>query len=135
MGRSIDDIRTEPDVVIDLRDPQVAGRAEPLTPQPAGHASGHEVDVIARPRLGLILFIALNALNVLDFLLTAGLLRSGLAREGNPFIAWMTLPAKVPLVFACSLLLLVLKPKALIIPVVAYAAVICYTLGGIVFLT
>ncbi|MDQ3982612.1 MAG: DUF5658 family protein [Actinomycetota bacterium] len=97
----------EPDLVIDLRDP------------PAD-----------RTRRSIALVVALNALNLLDALLTFALTEAGVAREGNPLIGWLTLPGKIVLVAALSFLLWRLRPRALIVPVVAYALVICYTLAG-----
>jgi hypothetical protein len=97
----------EPDVVIDLRDPAPRVRRE-----------------------GLALVLALNALNLLDALLTFALTEAGVAREGNPLMSWLTLPGKIVLVAALSLVLWRLRPRALIVPVVAYAGVVCYSLVG-----
>jgi hypothetical protein len=95
------------DLVIDLRDPPPA-----------------------RPRDGIALFLALNALNLLDAVLTFALTEAGVAREANPLVGWMTLPGKIVFVAALSFLLWRLRPRALIVPLVAYAAVVCYSVVG-----
>ncbi len=99
----------EPDLVIDLRDP------EPR-------------------REGLGLLVALNVLNLLDAGLTFFLVSGGIAAEANPLVEWMTLPGKVVFVAALSLLLWKLRPRALVVPLVGYAAVVCYTIAGAVWL-
>lgn len=104
----------ESDLVIDLRDP-----VEPAPPK----------------RLeGIALLVALNALNLLDAVLTYFLVRTGVAAEGNPVVEWMTLPGKVAFVAALSLLLWKLRPRALVIPLVGYAGVVCYTIAGALWL-
>lgn len=112
--RTIDTLRVarppEPDLVIDLRDPPA--------PQP-----GHD-------RIGLVLLLAMNVLNVLDAVLTYLVTRAGIAIEANPLVEWLTLPGKVVFVAALSLLLWKLRPRALAVPVVVYTAVACYTIGG-----
>ncbi len=113
----------QPDVVIDLRDPDNPRRIDLTDPAPSEPAG--------RPRrTGLVLLLALNALNLLDALLTYVLTRAGIAREGNPFVDWMTLPGKVVFVGVLSLVLWRLRPRALVIPLVGYALVVCYTLAG-----
>ena len=109
-----------PDVVIDLRDPET----------PRTIVLVEIAESPAPRRTGLALLVALNVLNVLDALLTYVLTSSGIAREGNPVVEWLTLPGKVVLVGALSLVLWKLRPRALVIPVVGYAALVCYTLVG-----
>lgn len=108
------------DVVIDLRDPENPRTIvldEPLRP--------------SRPRrAGLGLLVALNLLNVLDAVLTHVLTSAGVAREGNPVVEWMTLPGKVVFVAALSVVLWKVRPRALVVPAVAYGALVCYTLAG-----
>lgn len=99
----------EPDLVIDLRDPPP-------------------------PRAGLGLLVALNVLNLLDAALTFFLVRYGVAAEANPLVEWMTLPGKVLFVAALSLLLWKLRPRALVVPLVGYGAVVCYTIAGALWL-
>jgi hypothetical protein len=105
----------EPDLVIDLRDP-----GPPSTKAPR--------------RTAFVLLLALNGLNLLDAILTFVVTRVGVAREGNPIVDAMTLPGKVAFVAALSFLLWKLRPGALIVPVVAYALVVCYTVAGALFL-
>lgn len=119
-------VGVRPDVVIDLRDP-VAPRRIDVTPATRGPET---VDDGHSRRVALLLLIALNALNVLDAVLTHALTRSGIAREGNPVVEWMTLPGKVAFVGVLSLLLWRLRPRALVVPVVAYGILICYTVAG-----
>ena len=86
-------------------------------------------------RLGFVLLLVLNGLNLLDAGLTLAVTETGLAIEGNPVVRWMTLPGKVVFVAALSVVLWRLKPRALIVPIVGYAAVVCYTLAGTLFLS
>ena len=109
--------RPEPDLVIDLRDPPAPAPAE-AAPEPR-----HD-------RIGLVLLVVLNVLNLLDAVLTYLVTRAGIAVEANPLVEWLTLPGKVVLVSALSLLLWRLRPRALAIPVAGYSAVVCYTIGG-----
>jgi hypothetical protein len=102
--------RPEPDLVIDLRDPPPAKAR--------------------RDRAGLALLVAMNVLNLLDAAFTYLVTRAGIAVEANPLVEWLTLPGKVVLVAALSFALWKLRPRALAIPVVAYAVVVCYTIGG-----
>jgi hypothetical protein len=105
-----------PDLVIDLRDPE-----SPRT---------IVLDDPAPRRFGLWLLVTLNVLNVLDAVLTHALTTGGVAREGNPVVEWMTLPGKVVFVGMLSVVLWRLRPGALVVPVVAYGAIVCYTLAG-----
>lgn len=102
--------RPEPDLVIDLRD------APPAKPRP--------------DRAGLALLVAMNVLNLLDALFTYLVTRAGIAVEANPLVEWLTLPGKIVLVATLSFVLWKLRPRALAIPVAAYTAVVCYTIGG-----
>lgn len=99
----------ERDLVIDLRDPRPEPRSD---------------------RLGLVLLVALNVLNVLDAVLTYLVTEAGVAVEANPLVEWLTLPGKVMLVAALSIVLWRLRPRALAVPVVGYTLVVCYTIGG-----
>lgn len=102
--------RPEPDLVIDLRDPP------PAEPR--------------RDRIGLVLLVAMNVLNVLDAVFTYLVTRAGIAVEANPLVEWLTLPGKIVFVAALAFVLWKLQPRALAIPVAAYTAVVCYTIGG-----
>lgn len=104
----------EPDLVIDLRDPPEAAPAE----------------TSRRRRTDVVLLVALNVLNLLDAVLTYLVTSAGIAVEGNPVVGWMTLPGKVVLVSALSLVLWKLRPRALVIPVAGYSAVVAYTIAG-----
>lgn len=111
------DVRTrvvEPDVVIDLRDPPEQSAA----PTPRRH------------RTDIVLLLALNALNVLDALFTYLFTRAGIAVEANPLVEVMTLPGKIVFVAVLSLVLWRLRPRALVIPVAGYSAVVAYTIAG-----
>lgn len=112
---------TEPNLVIDLRDPREIERGGPARPR-------------GRPRRsGLVLLLVLNALNLLDAGLTLAVTEGGIAREGNPVIRWMTLPGKVVFVAVLSFVLWRLKPRALIVPVAGYGLVVCYTVAGVLW--
>jgi hypothetical protein len=86
-------------------------------------------------RMALVLLLVLNGLNLLDAGLTLAVTEAGIASEGNPVVRWMTLPGKVVFVAALSVVLWRLNPRALIVPVVGYALVVCYTLAGTLFLS
>lgn len=118
--RAADVTTPAPDVVIDLRDPEAPRTIvlDEVQPSPAPR------------RTGLALLLVLNALNLLDAVLTYTLISAGVAREGNPVVEWMTLPGKVVFVAALSVVLWKLRPQALVVPAVAYAALVCYTLVG-----
>lgn len=104
----------ELDLVIDLRDPPEQKLSE--TPR--------------RHRTDTLMLVALNALNLLDALLTYLVTRAGVAVEANPLVGWMTLPGKVVFVAALSFVLWKLRPRALIVPVAGYTAVVAYTIAG-----
>lgn len=80
----------------------------------------------------LIAFLVLNALNVLDALLTSYVLRWGIAVEGNPLIGVIGLPGKVILVAIAGWILAQLKPRALLIPITALVLVALWTLSGVI---
>jgi MFS superfamily sulfate permease-like transporter len=71
-------------------------------------------------------------LNLADALLTHAVISNGLAREANPVVTAVGLPAKVVGVACVSALVTVLKPRALWIPITALAAVVIYTLVNLV---
>jgi hypothetical protein len=118
--RTTDAPTAAPDLVIDLRDSE-SPRTIVLDDPGAAPAT--------RPA-GVALLVALNLLNLLDAVLTHTLTSGGVAREGNPVVEWMTLPGKVVFVAALSVVLWKLRPGALVVPVVAYVAIVCYTLVG-----
>jgi hypothetical protein len=109
----------EPDLVIDLRDPPEPDPS--LTP--------------LRRRSDLVLLVAMNVLNLLDGLLTYLVTRAGIAVEANPLVTWMTLPGKIAFVAALSIVLWWLRPRALLVPVVAYSAIVAYTIAGAIWLS
>ncbi len=80
---------------------------------------------------GLGLLIALNVLNLLDAITTSIVLGLGVAKEANPVISAIGLDGKVLIVCLLSLAVWRLRPRALIVPVVFYAAVVTYTLSGL----
>ena len=83
-------------------------------------------------RRDLVLLAVLNGLNLLDAFLTWVVIRQGIAVEGNPVVEAIGLGGKVALVAFASVLLWSLRPRALLIPVVAYSAIVLYTLAGLV---
>ena len=75
---------------------------------------------------------ALNALNLADALLTSIALRDGVAIEANPVVRAIGMPGKIALVAAAGWLVYRLRPRALIIPIVAFAAVVAWTAFNLV---
>ena len=69
----------------------------------------------------------LNALNVADAWLTTIALDNGLAVEANPVVRFIGMPGKVALVAGASWLLYQLRPRALIVPIVALGLVVAWT--------
>ncbi len=84
--------------------------------------------VIARP---IVLWAALNLLNLLDAALTTSALSSGLAYEANPLVTEMGITMKVVLVAVAGMGVAVLRPRALLIPIVVLALVVSYTAAGL----
>jgi hypothetical protein len=77
------------------------------------------------------LVIAVNALNIVDAVMTTLAVRSGGAFEANPLIRFGGLPAKVLLVGVLTVLLYRRRPASLVWPAVALLWVACYHVGGI----
>lgn len=84
--------------------------------------------VVARP---IVLWAALNLLNLLDAAFTTSALDSGLAYEANPLVTEMGMPTKVILVAAAGTGVALLRPRALLIPIVMLALVVAYTAAGL----
>jgi hypothetical protein len=76
------------------------------------------------------LFWMINALNLLDALLTALLVTNGVASEANPVVTSIGWHGKFALVLAASLVLDRLRPRALAVPCVALSLVVCYSAVG-----
>jgi hypothetical protein len=74
--------------------------------------------------------IACNALNIADALLTAVGVHGGLAVETNPIVNMIGLPTKIVLVAVVSVALLRTRPRALIWPCAALAAVVLWHVCG-----
>jgi len=74
--------------------------------------------------------IACNALNIADALLTAVGVHGGLAVETNPVVNAIGLPIKIVLVALLSAALLRTRPRALIWPCAALAAVVLWHVCG-----
>lgn len=68
--------------------------------------------------------VVVNVLNVTDAFLTHVWLTSGNAREFNPIASALGTPGKLFLVFCASLLLYLIRPRALIVPAVALFLVV-----------
>lgn len=92
---------------------------------------------LLRPLEGeaLVAYLVLNALNLLDATLTWYVLRRGLAFEGNPVIGVIGLPGKIILVAIAGWLLAHLRPRALLVPIVALALVALWTLAGVIIVS
>ena len=93
----------------------------------AAPAAAHTGPMVVSP-----LFWMTNALNLLDALLTAVLIKKGIAGEANPIVASIGWHGKFALVLAASLVLDRLRPRALALPCVALSAVVCYSAAGFV---
>jgi hypothetical protein len=91
------------------------------------------MDVVRRFDPGpMWLWVAVNALNVLDAALTNLAITSGAAREANPVIDVIGLNGKVAFVVVASTLVALFRPRALLVPIVALGAVAIYTSLGLV---
>jgi hypothetical protein len=77
------------------------------------------------------LAIAVNALNVVDAVMTYMAVRSGSAFETNPVVRVIGLPAKIVLVGLLTWLLYRRKPSVLVWPFAALLCVTCYHVAGI----
>jgi hypothetical protein len=77
------------------------------------------------------LVIAVNALNIVDAVMTTLAVRSGGAFEANPLIRFGGLPVKVLLVGVLTVLLYRRRPTSLVWPAAALLWVACYHVGGI----
>ena len=89
---------------------------------------------VMRRALGspISLVVAVNALNVLDAGLTELAVRSGGAVELNPLVRIGGIPLKLALVGVLTWLLYRRRPRALLVPAVVLAWVVCYHLSGII---
>jgi hypothetical protein len=79
------------------------------------------------------LFWLLQGFNVVDGVLTELAVDSGVATEGNPLVLTMGWPGKLAVVFVAGWLLALIRPRALVIPIVALACVVVWTTAGLVF--
>lgn len=79
----------------------------------------------------LWLWVAVNALNILDAALTTYAIDSGVAREANPVIDVIGLNGKITLVAIASALLALVRPKVLLIPIIALGIVVLYSVVGV----
>lgn len=83
--------------------------------------------VIRRPRGRATALWTLNALNVADAWLTTIALREGVAIEANPVVRVIGMPAKIALVAVAGWLLYTLRPRAVLVPIVALSLVVAWT--------
>ncbi len=139
-----DDRSVEAGVVIDLTDATVdrtGGPAVTLGDSPVVSGAGLltlHPDTRAAPKgalavlMGspLALLVMVNALNVADAALTVLWIEMGIALEANPIVDAMGFPAKVVLVAVGSYAVYRLRPRWLIVPIVALALVCVYHLAG-----
>jgi hypothetical protein len=80
----------------------------------------------------LALLLLVNALNLMDAILTWIGRSNGTLEEANPIVAWSGLVPKVLLVGALSALVYRLRPRWLVVPVGVFAGLILYHVGGLV---
>jgi uncharacterized protein DUF5658 len=78
------------------------------------------------------LVVAVNAMNLVDAVLTEVAIRSGGAVELNPVVRVGGIPLKLALVGVVTWLLYRRRPRALLLPAVVLAWVVCYHLSGII---
>jgi hypothetical protein len=83
--------------------------------------------VIQRPRGRATSLWVLNALNIADAWLTTFALREGVAIEANPVVRVIGMPGKVALVAVAGWLLYMLRPRAVLVPIVAFSLVVLWT--------
>ena len=92
------------------------------------------VTALRRPEpSALLLFVAVNVLNVCDAVLTHVALTSGVAMEANPVADALGTEGKIAVVLMASAGIVMAKPKALWIPIAALAAVVTYTATGLLW--
>jgi hypothetical protein len=77
-------------------------------------------------RYPLFLLVAVNGLNAADAILTDLSIRRGIATELNPVASALGSGGKLVLVAVASYLLYRIRPRALLWPTLALAAVVCY---------
>ena len=146
LGRrgAADDHSVEADVVIDLTDATVDRTGGPVvtlgdsTVVAATGTLALDPDTRAAPTRALAalmgsplaLLVAVNALNVADAALTVLWIEMGIALEANPIVDAMGFPAKVVVVAVGSYAVYRLRPRWLIVPIVALALVCVYHLAG-----
>jgi hypothetical protein len=90
----------------------------------------HSADLAVRPHLQP-LFWLLQGLNALDAALTEFAVASGMADEANPLVRTIDWPGKLALVFVAGWLLAALRPRTLMIPIVALSCALAWTSAGI----
>jgi hypothetical protein len=82
---------------------------------------------------GFFLLVVVNGLNAADAVLTEVAVRTGQAAELNPVASGIGTVGKLALVGAASYLIYRIRPRALVWPAAALAAVILYHAAGAVF--
>jgi hypothetical protein len=87
--------------------------------------------VIERPSGRAWSLWALNALNLLDASLTTVALRAGVAVEANPVVRVIGMPGKIALVAVAGWLLHRLRPRAVLVPIVALGLVVVWTAANL----
>ena len=91
------------------------------------------VTALHRPEpSAFFLFVSVNVLNLCDAILTHVALTSGVAAEANPVAESLGAGGKIAVVLIASAGIVIAKPKALWIPIVALALVVTYTATGLV---
>lgn len=80
----------------------------------------------------LSVLIVLNVLNAADAALTQFGVATGVVTEVNPFVENVGMPVKIVLVAGASVLIYRLRPKALVWPTLALAAVVVWHLIGLI---
>ena len=131
-----------PDVVIDLTDATLARHGGPVVelparvspqvdPAPAAAPTGPARSALATlAGSPLALLLTVNVLNVLDAALTVLWIEMGIALEANPVVDAIGFPAKVVAVAIGSYVVYRLRPRWLLVPIAALAAVCVYHVVG-----
>lgn len=119
----------EVDVEIDLTDATVAQHGGPIITlrDRVTRSDGPLAALMASP---LALLVTVNALNVVDAALTILWIEMGIALEANPIVDAVGFPAKVFAVGIGSYLVYRVRPRWLIVPIAALAAVCVYHVVG-----
>jgi hypothetical protein len=76
--------------------------------------------------------LSLNVLNVADALMSRFAVAHRFAVEANPFVRLIGVPGKIAIVAILGTLLALVRPRALLWPILALAAALAYQVLGLI---